>query len=159
MDELNILSRAMKLEQDGERFFRKAAEQSSDPQTEKIFLTLADDEKKHFQYIEKEYNALKDGRPFEPIPDLDAIEAIDVAKPIFPRGVKPLDTLPQNPSEEDALLFGLGVEVQTFELYSDSANQTSNTSARELFQKMAVVERGHFDLLMTRYEARFSYPR
>lgn len=159
MNEIEILTRAMKLEQEGEEFFLRAAESSDDPETSKIFRSLADDEKNHFNYIKRELDALKAGNPWEPIPELDSIEAADVADPVFPKGVTALDELPKDATDEDALLFGLGVEVKTYELYSSSAKESVSKEARELFKKMAVVERGHFNLLMTQYEARFGYPR
>ena len=39
------------------------------------------------------------------------------------------------------------------------AKAASSDVGREMYLKLAQVERGHFDLLMMRYESRFPYSR
>jgi rubrerythrin len=159
MDEIQVLTLAMKLEQAGRDFYRQAAERSRDPETAEMFRTLAEDETHHYDYIERQYNALKAGDSWEPVPELDSIKAIDTRAPIFPKGVAASEKLPQDATDEDALLFALGAEVKSFELYSKSAGETDNPEAKKMFQRLASTERGHFDLLMLRYESVYGYPR
>jgi rubrerythrin len=159
MDEIQVLEQAMKLEQTGRDFYRQAAERSQDPETAETFRTLADDELQHYGYIERQCNALKAGGPWGPIPELDSVTAIDAEAPVFPKGVVALEKLPKNANDEDALLFGLGIEVNSFEMYIKNAGQTDNLEAKKMFRRLAAAERGHFDLLMLRYESRYSYPR
>lgn len=160
MDEIQVLTQAMKLEQEGREFYRQAAERSRDPQTAEMFRTLSEDETHHYDYIERQYNALKAGDSWKPVPELDSIKAVDDAQAlIFPQGVAALEKLPENATDEDALLFALGAEVQSFELYSKSAGETGNPEAKKMFQQLAGAERGHFDLLMMRYESVYGYPR
>ncbi len=159
MNEIQALEQAMKLEQTGRDFYLQAAERSQDPETTKTFRTLADDEMHHYGYIERQYNALKAGGSWKPVPELDLVKEIDAAAPVFPKGIAALEKLPENANDEDALLFGLGIEVNSFELYTKNAGQADNLEAKKMFGRLAVAERGHFDLLMMRYESRYSYPR
>jgi rubrerythrin len=159
MDELSVLTKAMKLEMDGKAFYLMAAGISDDPETKEMFATLAEDEQHHYNYIERQLNQRKDGKDWVPIPELTKVEAVDARAPIFPAGKQVPKTLPDKPTLEDALLFGLDAEVKSYELYDQSAKQTDNPDARKMFEKLAAAERGHFDTLMMRYESYFDYPR
>ena len=159
MDELTILAQAMKLEEQGREFYLQAAQRSEDPETAAMFRTLASDEVHHYNYLQRQYNALSEGEGWVPIPELEGVEAIDVEAPIFPSGLAALEELPEDSTDEDALLFGLGVELKSFELYSQSAEEAASDAARRLFRWLAAAERQHFDTLMQRYESRFGYPR
>ena len=159
MDELTVLTKAMKLEREGKRFYLQAAGASQDPETAAMFKTLAEDEEHHYAYIERQVNELKAGKGWVHIPELDRVEAVDARAPIFPEGKQAPDVLPAKPSLEDALLFGLDTEIKSYELYRTCSLEIDNPEARQMFEKLAAAERGHFDTLMMRYESHFGYPR
>ena len=159
MDELTVLTKAMKLEREGKRFYLQAAGASQDPETAGMFKTLAEDEEHHYAYIERQVNELKAGKGWVHIPELDQVEAVDAQAPIFPAGKQAPEVLPAKPSLEDALLFGLDTEIKSYELYRHCAGSIDNPEARQTFTKLAAAERGHFDTLMMRYESHFGYPR
>jgi rubrerythrin len=159
MDELTVLTKAMKLEREGKRFYLQAAEASEDRETAGMFRTLADDEEHHYAYIERQVNQLKAGKGWVAIPELDQVTAVDASAPIFPAGKKAPEVLSAKPSLEDALLFGLDTEIKSYELYMHCAGAIDNPDARQMFEKLAAAERGHFDTLMMRYESHFGYPR
>ena len=54
----DILKQAMELEEEGLQFYRKAARATRDKQAQEIFNTLAGDEQKHYDLIEKQFQAL-----------------------------------------------------------------------------------------------------
>ncbi|MBC8449594.1 MAG: ferritin family protein [Chloroflexi bacterium] len=159
MDALEVLKKGMKLEREGLEFYLGAAECSDDAETAQLFRDLATDEVDHYNFIGRQYDALAAGETWVPIPELEDVEAVDARAPIFPPGVTACEILPDRPSDEDALLFALGAEVKSFELYSQSAKEVDNPDARKLFQSLASAEQQHFNTLMARYEARFAYPR
>jgi rubrerythrin len=159
MDELTVLTKAMKLEREGKRFYLQAAEASEDAETAGMFKALAEDEEHHYAYIERQVNELKAGKRWVHIPELDKVEAVDAKAPIFPQGKKAPEVLSAKPSLEDALLFGLDTEIKSYELYQHCAGAIDNPEAKQMFQKLAAAERGHFDTLMMRYESHFGYPR
>lgn len=159
MDELTVLTKAMKLEREGKRFYLQAAEASDDEDTAGMFKTLAEDEEHHYTYIERQHNQLKEGKSWVPIPELNKVQAVDAGAPIFPSGKKAPEVLTAKPSLEDALLFGLDTEVKSYELYKRCSAEIDNPEAKQMFEKLAAAERDHFDTLMMRYESYFGYPR
>lgn len=159
MDNLDILGSALKLEKEGESFYRDAAVQSTDEETRKAYASLAEDETFHANFIKRQLDALTNGQSWQAIAELDQAPALDMNAPIFEINVKLLERLPEKATEEDALLFALGAEVKTYKLYMDGARAAEAGPGRDMYLKLAKVERGHFELLMTRYEARFGYPR
>ena len=159
MDELTVLTKAMKLEREGRRFYLQAAEASDDEDTAGMFKTLAEEEEHHYAYLERQHNQLKEGKSWVSIPELDKVQAVDAGAPIFPPDKKAPDVLTAKPSLEDALLFGLDTEMKSYGLYKRCSMEIGNPEAKQMFEKLAAVERGHFDTLMTRYESYFGYPR
>ena len=159
MDAVTVLKQAMKLERDGLDFYLSAAERSSDITTSQLFRDLAADEVHHYNFIGRQYDALVAGETWVAIPDLASVEPADPQAPIFPKGVRALSDLPEKASDEDGLLFALGAEMKSYELYSRSAKEVDDTAARDLFLGLASAEMQHFDLIMARYNALFGYPR
>lgn len=159
MDEIQILTQAMKLEQEGHDFYLKASTLGIDVDTQNMFKALAQDEADHSAYLKRQFRQRKENKPWLSISELEEIQSINLQPLIFPKDLRRLKALPEDPSVEDALLFGLDVEMQSFELYSQNAKQMKELIARDLFEKLAAMERGHFDTLMMRYESLFGYPR
>jgi rubrerythrin len=159
MDAVTVLKQAMKLERDGLEFYLSAAECSKDTATGQLFRDLAADEVDHYNYLGRQYDALVAGETWVAVPDLMSVEPADLHSPIFPEGLRACSVLPDDPSDEDALLFALGAEMKSYELYSQTAKQVSDVEARRLFLSLASAEQQHFDLIMTRYNSLFGYPR
>ena len=159
MDALTVLKQGMKLERDGLEFYLNAAECGDNAAIKKLFRDLAADEVDHYNLIGRQYDAIAAGETWVAIPDLDEVSPVDLAAPIFPDGVQACSILPDKPSDEDALLFALGAEMKSFELYSSSAQEVANPEAKRLFSSLAAAEQQHFNTLMSRYEALYGYGR
>ena len=158
MELKEALKQGMKLEIDGRDFYREIAD-SIAPEAAEIFNRLADDEIDHYNYIKRQYEALEEGKGWLPISEMDIVEEFDAVSTIFPADLDKIDALPENPSEEDALIFALGVEDETFRLYANSAERAKEKEAKQMFMQLASAEQKHFNTLMQRYESRFGYPR
>ncbi|MGC9399359.1 MAG: ferritin-like domain-containing protein [Anaerolineae bacterium] len=160
MNWLEILERAMKLEQNGRKFYlRAAALIDGDADVVKMFRRLADDELDHYTFLQREYAEILCNDQWCKIPELEDVEAPDEAAPIFPRPETVGEVLPEDASLEDVLLFALDAEDKTVNLYQESAEQAEDPRARAFFSQLARVERGHFDTVLQRYESYFGYPR
>jgi rubrerythrin len=155
----DVLAQALKLEKDGEAFYNQMVDRVEDEAGKAMFAQLASDEVDHYQYIKRQYDALQAGGGWAPIPEMALVESIDAVSLVFPSGQRVPQDLSSNPTEEDALLFGLGIENQSFTLYSNSAKQASDPAAKKLFTQLAGAEQRHFEVLMQRYESRYGYPR
>ncbi|MGC9396663.1 MAG: ferritin-like domain-containing protein [Anaerolineae bacterium] len=159
MELMDVLVEAMKLESDGRKFYETIAEHMTDPEAAAMFKRLAADEVDHYNYIERQYLALEAGKDWSMIPEMATVEVIDAVSVVFPPEKQVLAELPPNPSEEDALLFALGVEDKSFKLYHNSAQIAKDPEAKKLFLQLAGAEQTHFNIVMQRYESRYGYPR
>ena len=159
MDLLDVLMQGMKLEKDGREFYNDMADLFDDPDTQAMFKQLAADEVDHYTYIKRQYDALKNGKGWEAIPEMASVDSVDAVSVVFPPQKQALSELPSNPSEEDALLFALAVEDKSFKLYYNSAGIAKDPEGKQLFMQLAAAEQTHFEVLMQRYESRFGYPQ
>ena len=159
MSLIDVLAEALKLELDGRQFYFRMVDRVEDDAGKAMFQQLAEDEVDHYTYIKRQYKALQEGKGWAAIPEMDLVAAIDAVSLVFPPDEKVLETLPDEPTEEDALLFGLSIEDKSFKLYHNSSERTDDPEAKKLFLQLAGAEQRHFEILMQRYEARFHYPR
>jgi rubrerythrin len=150
---LQALRQAMRLEQDGYRFYTEAAERTADPRGKEMFLSLADDEKLHLRIVRDQYEALSTSKGWGSFAEALELKPVDVDKPLFPpeRGAfeKAIDPKAGN---TDALLFALQIENQSYELYRKAAGETADPAGKDMYQRLASYERTHFDILMLNYE-------
>jgi rubrerythrin len=154
-----VLAEALKLEADGQAFYQKMAQRADDADGKAMFEQLAADEVEHYTYIKRQADALEEGKGWKAIPEMDLVESLDAVSLVFPPDEKVPEKLGDNPDEEEALLFGLGIETESFALYHNSAENTKNPEAKKLFMQLAGAEHRHFEILMQRYESRYHYPR
>jgi rubrerythrin len=159
MELSEVLLTALKLETDGRAFYLRASGMSQSSETKAMFERLASDEKNHFTFIQRQYDELRAGRGWSAIPEMEKVTALDFGFPVFPKGRAVPAVLPQDPTEEDALLFALAAEMKSCNLYSDAFRRTTDPEARQMFLQLAKAESGHFDILMLCYEGRYGYPR
>jgi len=149
---LEILKGAMRLEREGREFYLRAAEATRDQKGRETFTGLADDEEKHYILLKREHDSLAGDRTWIDLPEVRKVR-IDLDKPLFPEGERALQkAVTKESGDLDALLFGLGIENKSYDLYRRAALETRNTTGRALFEFLAAQERGHFDILMMRYE-------
>jgi rubrerythrin len=159
MELMDVLVQAMKLESDGRKFYETIAAHMTDPEAAAMFERLAADEVDHYNYIERQYLALEAGQGWSAIPEMATVAVIDAVSVVFPPEKQVLAELPSSPSEEDALLFALGVEDKSFKLYYNSAQIVQDPEAKQLFMQLAGAEQTHFNVLMQRYDSSYGYPR
>jgi len=150
---LTVLKQALELEQRGHEFYTQAAERIMDPTGKEMLLSLAGDEVLHQKVIQRQIDALGEGKGWvlpEDIPGVDA----DLRSPLFPAGKVELDkAIRPDASDLDALLFALKIENDSFDLYAEQAQKATDPNARRLYEFLADAERTHFNLLMANYES------
>jgi rubrerythrin len=159
MELTEVLAQALKLEVDGQEFYNKMATWVDDADGKAMFEQLASDEVDHYNYIKRQADALQEGKGWASIPEMDLVDSLDAVSLVFPSDEKIPEVLGDNPDEEQALLFGLGIESESYTLYHNSAKQAKDADAKQLFMQLAGAEHRHFEILMQRYESRYHYPR
>lgn len=152
---LTILKQASQLEQEGRGFYLKAAQITKDEKGQETFRSLASDEQNHFNLIQRQHQALTRQSQWIGFPQIKPM-AIDLNKPLFPEGREALEkVVSQKSGDMTALLFGLDIETKSYDLYRKAASEITNQLGKSMFEFLAGEEKGHFDILMMRYDFLF----
>jgi len=149
---LAALSQAMAIEQEGIDFYSRAAKQSPDAGAAEVFRRLARDEENHLDLLRRQYDSLKSEGFWRELPEQRA-DSRPATRTPFPRMEEiPTEAPPPGSSPADALLFGLGVETRSYDLYSREASDTQDLRGKSMYRFLVAEETRHFELLMARYE-------
>ena len=150
-DALEVLSQALKLEQEGRAFYIQAAEATLDPTGKAMFLSLADDEKLHAEMVQRQLHAIEGDGNYVLLPDLD-VPAIDLDAKLFaPQKIEAKAGV--SASDIDALHIAIENEIKSFHLYAQAAKAIDDPNAKQLYGWLASAETTHFNLLMSNYES------
>jgi rubrerythrin len=140
---MDALKLAMKMEQDGEKFYRGLAEKATNLGFQEIFNQLANDEIKHYQIFKNMQQA----------PELFVDTVIlKNARNIFAQmiakdGLKNLDI-----SQLELYQTAMELERKSQKFYLEKAADTTDPKQNELFKKIAGEEEKHYFLLHNLYE-------
>jgi rubrerythrin len=141
-----ILSSAKQLEVDGRAFYLKIAAKTKNQLTRKMFISLADDELKHIEWIEKQsvggITAKKSNQELSQ--RLKAVFA-DLPKSV----IKDIEA-----SDDDikAVDIALEMERKSRDAYAEWAKKSSDKDIQSLFKALTGIEQFHYDLLQNTKE-------
>lgn len=121
-------------EDQGRDFYLEFAEKTSDPAAKDIFLYLAEEEKKHAQYL---------------------IDYLEGGVLLFEKGSEVPDFksafssefMSDDLGEVGILLAAMRLERKTEDLYKMLSMNADNSEQEKFFEELALVERGHYDLI------------
>jgi len=152
-DALAALSQAMAIEQEGIDFYSRAAEEASDREASHTLRRLARDEQSHLALLKRQYHSLSHEGTWQDVPEVNPSASTSPGSPPFPRLEKapPQISLPGS-SAADILVFGMGIETRSYDLYSKEASGTNDPRGQAMYRFLIEEETRHFDLLMSRYE-------
>jgi rubrerythrin len=152
-DALKVLDEAKCLEQEGQSFYRKAAERTTSKKGREMFLSLVKDEIMHERLIQRQIDALAAAGNWVELPQAQGVQC-DLSQPIFPQGREGLNrAVKADTTESEALIVALEMENKSYDLYRHAAETARDPSARQMYEFLASQERVHFDLLMANYES------
>jgi rubrerythrin len=141
---MNALELAMKMEKDGEIFYRELTEKVVNPGFREIFNQLADDEVKHYRLFE----SMQQQSPELFVETVIMQSAGNVFKQMIAKdGLKNLDT-----SQLELYQKAMELEKKSQEFYLEKASETADKNQSQLFQKIAGEEEKHYFLLHNIYE-------
>jgi rubrerythrin len=150
---LTALSQALKLEQEGRAFYLKAAEETLDDKGKGMFLSLAADEERHAEMVQRQLREIEGGGSYVLLPNLD-VPDIDLDAKLFPPERRQVEArIGRNPNELDALHVALENEIRSYDLYRAAAQETESEAGRQMYRWLAGAEMTHFNLLMSNYES------
>ena len=134
---MNIFDYAMKMEKDGENYYRELAAKNKIEGLDKILNMLADDEVVHYDTLKK----LKEGIET----DIPGTGVLKNAKNVFSE-LKP----ETNSSDESVIeLYNKAIEIEkkSEDFYKEKANEVDQPEVKDILLKIAEEERKHQFLL------------
>ena len=135
------LSRALKLEQDGLRFYLRAARQTANEKGQAMFTSLADDESMHLAMIKHQLHALDAEGTYVLSPDLD-IPDIDLGEKLFPPDREQVEAkIGIEPGELDALHVALDNENKSYAFYASAAQETVDEAGKQASVRRARLKK------------------
>jgi rubrerythrin len=147
---IEVIKEAIKLELDGQSFFKHVADATHNELGKKMFMKLANEEAQHLKVFSDIFTKMV-GKDWKKYVDTTAsqgkapmIEAL--AKKVASAGKE------NRSSELEAISIAMDLERNAIEFFSSAVQKTSDTTARDIFNKIADEERLHYDLLQAQYD-------
>ncbi|AFM00233.1 MULTISPECIES: ferritin family protein [Desulfitobacterium] len=136
---MNALEFAIKMELEGERYYREQAEINQGNSLKSIFLMLADDEKMHAQILEKKANKLDYS--------LEPNETLATAKHVFSNKDRIKNEIKEIPSQIDVYRAAMENERESIHLYQKCASEAADEETKALFEYLILQEEDHYAVL------------
>lgn len=154
---MDALKRAMELERKGRKFYTEAAERTVDPNGKAMFTTLASDEAAHLQTLNRQLQSLSSGKGW--VQETGARERPKgLDQPLLPPDKATMEQrISTSANDIDALHFALEFEHNSHTMYAQAAASISDPAGKAVYEYLADLERGHFNLLMANYEYLATY--
>jgi rubrerythrin len=125
-----VISMAVENEIEAYDFYTAVGEKVNDPNLKSIFKSLADEEKKHRNFLQ---GLLSQSKPlcFDETKDYKIAETVD--KPKLSLGMKPAD----------AIALAMKNEEEAMNMYTELAGSSADKEQKEMFESLARMEQGH----------------
>ncbi len=147
---LEALQTAIHMEIDGKAFYLKASEESSNELGRKLLKTLAGEEDMHRQKFEQIYGLVKDKNGW---PDIEfKPEGGKKLRTIFADAANEVSKFHPLSTESDDIRTAMGMENKTYDYYIKQSKVATYSAQKELYEKLAAEERGHFLVLRDYHE-------
>jgi len=141
-DSTEILKEAILLERKGKAFYEGAARAAENDGVREVFLTMAGEERKHIELLERLYRDALSGKELEPL-SLTEIPSRSTDVVLNEKTKAEIDAAGY---EAAAISAAMGMEEKAVSFYSEQA-KNSDGGAKELFAWLADWERTHLALL------------
>jgi rubrerythrin len=141
-----VINTAIKLENDGIKFYKDIASKTHNELTRKMFESLADDELKHIEWISNQAPDVKTSGEFNQ-------KLYSRLKKIFAEPSEKIkDAARATDDDIKAIDIAINMEIQTQDEYLRFSDETEDPDIEELFTILADIERFHADILQNSKE-------
>jgi len=143
-EELNIISQAILNEVEGYEFYKMAAAQAGNKESSDSFMTLANEELKHVEYLNALFNKIKEGD--------DDLKLAFEANPPSP-DIYNWEKLDKDQTSLAMAVFGVGIQMEkdSIEFYEDAKSKTQIQEAKNLYDLLIKWERVHLEQFTEQY--------
>jgi rubrerythrin len=148
---IEVLQLAVRMEDDGKKFYQKASRKSSNKLAKELFRQLAREEDIHRKKFVEIYKAFKRGQNW---PDVEPpSEKGKRIKSLFAEATKALGSrFEVAESEFEAIKIAMDMEIKSYDLYYSRSKESTLPVEKQFYQTLAGEERGHHLALLDSYE-------
>ena len=150
---MNSLSRiirtAIKMEEDGVEFYQKAARETSHPFGKRMFLSFAEDEKRHLTVLKNILTDLKFSDFDQFFQEKTPRQKIKTVFREVKNQVK--ERIAANADELEALKIGMDMESKSSEFYQAALEKTQDSHLKPFIRRLIEEEKEHYQLLQNTY--------
>ena len=139
------LAIAIQTEIEGYEFYKIAAQKSKDDGAKKMFLSLADDEVKHRDMLNDQYQLMIQGKDFKPFRKPPKSK-FKVKSPVFSKEF--LESKKKKNFEMSALSIGIMLEQNAIDFYREQKESSGDLKIKKFFADLAEWEGNHLRALI-----------
>ena len=141
----DAVATAIRMETDAIEFYIEAAERTSHPFGREMFRGFINDEKRHLSMLHMLFKGMDIDENF--------IRPKETIKTVFSiLRDQMMERAEATRSELDALRIALAMEKEGFDFYIESAAGAPEKKEKELFDRLAIEENDHYNILNETYE-------
>ena len=140
---MNVFEFAMKMEKDGEQYYRELAKKAPSKNISNLMIMLANAESRHYNI----FKAMKDGTP-EPVNiNLGDIPSLKNTKNIFEQLADENITFDLDSPEIEFYKKALEIEQKTRDFYLEKSDELISTPQKKMLRQIADEEQQHYLLI------------
>lgn len=153
MNYANVIRYAMEMEMNGYNFFKSNAEKMNNPGSKALFLQLAEVEKEHYEYLERQLDHYMEEDELDTSPEVfDREENIFVDR----ADSENLEAGVVESMVPDLTILRMAylIERDFKEFYTDAYEKAEDEDVKALFKRLATWEEGHEKIFKKEYDKR-----
>jgi len=150
--DLRILEAAIRMEEDGRRFYLRSGKAAKNAVAKRLLISLADEELKHIDRIKEIHSGLKANKDWADFGKLISKTAKAKLKLVFkPLSAADKKRLKADPSNLEALKISMKKEKDSYDYYDRQSNDTAVRIAKVFYERLKREEEHHYELLEEAY--------
>jgi rubrerythrin len=150
--DLKILQAAVKMEEDGRKFYLKSAKASKNAVAKKLLVSLADQELIHIERIKEISQGLKGEKDWGDFAKTISRDAKKKLALVFrPLSASEKKKLKADPSNLEAITIAMKKETKSYDYYDKQSKVTDIRIAKVFFDRLKKEEEHHYELLEEAY--------
>lgn len=139
---LNGLKTAMEAELTGFNFYKKAAENVTDPKAKETLSEMAEEEMGHFEYLRHQYQSVLEEGNYDFARAFIRKTEDHSESPIFSTAIK--DRIKDSHYEISVLTIGMKLELEAMNFYRSCAEKAVTEEAKRFYNELADWEQRHY---------------
>ncbi len=141
---IDILKQAILFERRGQAFYTQVANQTDNPDVQKIFQTMAEEEVLHEKFLSEQYKSYKKDGKFS-VSKLPKEEEKGIAGLVLNEGMK--KSIEAASFEAAAISAAIDMETKAIKVYADQAEAASDPEEKALYEWLSDWEKTHHKIL------------